>query len=419
MRARPLLLGVVTGAGAGVALHALAPGAPWARALDEHVLAPAGQLFLRLLFMLVVPLIFAALVVGISEIPLGRLGRLGLRSLGFTVLASGIAVVLGLVLVNLLRPGHGGGALADALAEAAARGADRELPRAGFALTPQGFVQALIPDNPIAAAARGDMLGFIVFSLVFGVALAATRTDAAARLREAVAGLYDVTMTCIDGVLRLAPVGVGALLCSMALRSGAGLFVQLAAYVGTVVLALALHLFGVYALLLRSIAGVSPRWFFRKSKLAMLTAFATSSSSATLPTALKVAEEELRLPRDVARFVLTAGASMNQNGTALFEGVTVLFLAQVAGVELGVGQQLVILLICILAGIGTAGVPAGSLPVVAMILAMFGIPPEGLGLILGVDRLLDMCRTTLNVTGDLVLAGCVAGRDWGRSSKTE
>jgi DAACS family dicarboxylate/amino acid:cation (Na+ or H+) symporter len=143
----------------------------------------------------------------------------------------------------------------------------------------------------------------------------------------------------------------------------------------------------------------------------MATAFATASSSATLPTALMVADENLGLPRDVSRFVLTAGATMNQNGTALFEGVTVLFLAQLAGVTLGFGQQVGIMAVCVLAGIGTAGVPAGSLPAIAMILTLFGIPTEGLGLILGVDRFLDMCRTTVNVTGDLVVAACVAGPD--------
>jgi dicarboxylate/amino acid:cation (Na+ or H+) symporter, DAACS family len=152
----------------------------------------------------------------------------------------------------------------------------------------------------------------------------------------------------------------------------------------------------------------SPIAFFRESRLAIVTAFSTASSNATLPTALKVAEENLKLPKHVARFVLTAGATMNQNGTALFEGVTVLFLAQLFGVELALGQQAGVMLICVLAGIGTAGVPAGSLPVIAMILARYGIPPEGLGLILGVDRFLDMCRTTLNVTGDLAAAVVVS-----------
>jgi DAACS family dicarboxylate/amino acid:cation (Na+ or H+) symporter len=189
---------------------------------------------------------------------------------------------------------------------------------------------------------------------------------------------------------------------------GWDLLLRLAIYVGVVLLALGTHMFVVYPLLLKLFAGVSPLWFFRQSQEAMLMAFSTASSNATLPTALRVAETKLNLPARVSRFVLTIGATANQNGTAIFEGVTVLFLAQIFGVELSLSQQAVILMICILGGIGTAGVPAGSLPVVALILGMIGVPPEGIGLVLGVDRFLDMCRTTLNVTGDLTLATVVA-----------
>jgi DAACS family dicarboxylate/amino acid:cation (Na+ or H+) symporter len=191
-------------------------------------------------------------------------------------------------------------------------------------------------------------------------------------------------------------------------RLGPAVFRPILAYVGCVLLGLAVHMFGVYSLSVRFFGGMSPREFFRGVRVAMLTAFSTASSSASLPSAIKVAEENLRLPSHVARFVLTAGSAMNQNGTALFEGVTVLFLAQVYGIELDLVRQVVIMAICVLGGIGTAGVPAGSLPVVAMILGMFGVPPEGLALILGVDRFLDMCRTTVNVTGDLAAAVFVA-----------
>jgi len=189
---------------------------------------------------------------------------------------------------------------------------------------------------------------------------------------------------------------------------GWDLLVKLGAYVGVVLLALGLHMFVTYPLLLKFAGGVSPSWFFRQSQEAMVMAFSTASSNATLPTAMRVAEDKLGLPRRVARFVLTIGATANQNGTAIFEGVTVLFLAQFFGVELSLGQQTLVLFICILGGIGTAGVPAGSLPVVALILGLVGVPPEGIGLVLGVDRFLDMCRTTLNVTGDLTCAVVVS-----------
>jgi DAACS family dicarboxylate/amino acid:cation (Na+ or H+) symporter len=252
------------------------------------------------------------------------------------------------------------------------------------------------------------MIAVIAFSLVFGMGLSQTRSPAALRLREVIQGLFDVMMRVIDGVLWLAPVGVGALLFTMTARTGGAVLAQLGAYVGVVVLGLALHMTIVYSTVVRAFGKMSPLKFFRGVRLAMATAFSTASSSATLPTALEVADEELRLPRHVSRFVLTAGATLNQNGTALFEGVTVLFLAQAYGVELDLGKQAIVLGICVLAGIGTAGVPAGSLPVIVAMLSVVGVPTEAIGLILGVDRLLDMCRTVLNVTGDLAIAVLVS-----------
>jgi DAACS family dicarboxylate/amino acid:cation (Na+ or H+) symporter len=188
---------------------------------------------------------------------------------------------------------------------------------------------------------------------------------------------------------------------------GLDVLARIGLYVAVVIGSLALHMFGTFPVMLRVLARRSPLEFFRRIKLAISTAFATASSSATLPVSLEVAEENLHLSRRVSRFVLTAGASMNQNGTALFEGVTVLFVAQLFGVELALGQQVVVMLICILGGIGTAGIPGASIPVIAMILGMLDVPPEGLALVMGVDRILDMCRTTLNVVGDLVIATCV------------
>jgi DAACS family dicarboxylate/amino acid:cation (Na+ or H+) symporter len=266
----------------------------------------------------------------------------------------------------------------------------------------------IVPDNPARAAASGDMLAVMFFALMIGVGLALTRTDAARRFEETLEGLYDVTMRLIGVVIGLAPFGVAALLFTLTAQIGYGVLLLLARYTLLVIGALALQQFVVYALAVRLLGGMAPARFFRAIQSPMLTAFSTASSSATLPTSLRAAETELRLPRHVSRFVLTLGATANQNGTALFEGVTVLFLAQFYGVPLDVAQQGLVLFICILGGIGTAGVPAGSLPVVAMILGMIGVPAEGIGLVLGVDRLLDMCRTTVNVSGDLAIATIVA-----------
>jgi len=214
-------------------------------------------------------------------------------------------------------------------------------------------------------------------------------------------------MRLITGILRLAPIGVGALLFSAMATLGWDILAAIGAYAAVVIGGLALHGLGVYSIVLL-LHGRSPIAFYRGAWPAIATAFATASSSATLPTTLRVADENLAIPRRISRFVLTAGASMNQNGTALFEGVTVLFLAQLFGVDLSLGQQAVVMIIAVAGGVGTAGVPSGSLPAIAMILTMFGIPAEGLALILGIDRILDMCRTTLNVGGDLVIAAAVA-----------
>ncbi len=400
-----MMIGLAVGAIGGLTANALAHDAPALVWAVDNVIGPIGQVFLRLLFMLVVPLLFSALVMGVSELDLRNLGRIGVKTLVYTAVVSLIAVTIGIAMVHLIEPGVG---LPEEVRELARTGKAPPAATAPSGTGPAALLVAMVPDNPIKAAAGGDMIGLIVFSLLFGIGLALTKTPATASLTTTIQGLYEVCMRLIGGVIALAPIGVAALLFAMTSRLGIDIVRQLAAYVMTVVLALGLHFFVVYSASVKLLGGMSPLAFFRGSRVAIATAFSTASSNATLPTALKVAEENLGLPRHVSRFVLTAGATMNQNGTALFEGVTVLFLAQLFGVELSIADQAGVMFICVLAGIGTAGVPAGSIPVIAMILGMYGIPPEGLGLVLGVDRFLDMCRTTLNVTGDLAAAVVVS-----------
>jgi DAACS family dicarboxylate/amino acid:cation (Na+ or H+) symporter len=262
----------------------------------------------------------------------------------------------------------------------------------------------IIPDNIFKVASQGDMLAVMFFALFFGLALARTESPAANKLREMLQGLYDVTWQLVKMVMTVAPFGVAALMFTLTAQLGVDLLLHLLRFVGVVLLALGIHQVIVYSLIVRFFGGMSPRFFFSGIKDVMVLAFSTASSAATLPTALKTAEEKLGLRGNVARFVLTVGSTANQNGTALFEGVTVLFLAQLYGVDLSLAQQLLVVTISVLGGIGTAGVPSGSIPVIVMILGMVGVPIEGIGVILGVDRFLDMCRTTLNVTGDLVCA---------------
>ncbi|HEX9942572.1 MAG TPA: dicarboxylate/amino acid:cation symporter [Thermoanaerobaculia bacterium] len=424
-----ILIGGLVGVVGGILAHFTLGDSPGLATFIKYVTLPVGQIFLRLLFMLVIPLIFSALVLGVAGMGDPRaLGRVGLKSLLYTVVVSAIAVLLGVTLVNVLRPGEGlspelkarlaASALQKTTAPAgpgaaAAPAAPGAAAPAATEKSPVDLLVEIVPRNPVKAAADGDFLAIMFFSLMVGLGVALTRTPAAQRFQDAVEGLLDVSMRLIDMVIAFAPLGVAALLFNLTAQLGYEVLGQLARYVGVVLLALAIHQFVVYSLAVRLLGGMSPWAFFRGIQEAMVTAFSTSSSNATLPTALRVAEEELRLPPSVSRFVLTIGATMNQNGTALFEGVTVLFLAQFYGVPLSLAQQLTVVVICILGGVGTAGVPSGSIPVVAMILGLVGVPGEGIGLILGVDRFLDMCRTVLNVSGDLAAAVVVSRGEGG------
>lgn len=406
-----MLIGFLVGLIGGLIVNLTIGGdTPWVQWITSNITGPAGQIFLRLLFMLVLPLLFSALVVGIAEMgDLKVLGRAGIKSLLFTIFVSAIAVIIGLVMVNIFRPGDGvDPALAQQLLEQGRSGAASIVQGAPESVKAGDFFLDLIPSNVFTAAAENEILPVMVFAMFFGVGLVMARSAATDRLQQSIEGLFEVMMKLINLVIRLAPIAIACLMFNLAALFGWDLLLRLAAYVGVAVGAMAIHMFVVYPICVWALGGMSPVRFFKDIREAVVVSFSTASSNASLPVSLRVAEQNLGLPRKIARFVLTVGATANQNGTALFEGVTVLFLAQFFGVELSLGQQFMVMLVCILGGVGTAGVPAGSLPVVAMILAMVGVPPEGIGLILGVDRFLDMCRTCLNVTGDLVVATVVS-----------
>lgn len=406
-----MLIGFLVGLGGGLAVNMLVGAdAAWVIWLTSNVTGPAGQIFLRLLFMLVIPLLFSALVIGVAEMgDLKSLGRAGIKTLLLTIVVSGIAVAIGLGMVNLFRPGDGvDPALAQQLLAQGSAGAAKIVETAPTSIKLGDFFVDLIPSNVFTAAADNQILPVMIFALFFGIGLVMAKGPNTDRLQQVVEGILEVTMKLINMVIKLAPYAIACLMFNLAALFGWDLLVRLAAYVGVAVGAMLIHMLVVYPLVVWIGGGVSPLTFFRGIREPMVVAFSTASSNAALPVSLKAAQEQLKLPRKIARFVLTVGATANQNGTALFEGVTVLFLAQFFQIELSITQQLIVMLVCILGGVGTAGVPAGSLPVVALILVMVGVPPEGIGLILGVDRFLDMCRTTLNVTGDLVLATVVS-----------
>ncbi len=406
-----MLIGFLIGLGGGLFVNqSVGPDTYWVQWLTSNVTGPAGQIFLRLLFMLVIPLLFSALVVGVAEMgDLKSLGRAGIKTLLLTVVVSGIAVVIGLGMVNYFRPGDGvDPVLAQQLLAQGADGAAAIVGNAPESVQFGQFFLDLIPSNVFTAASDNQILPIMIFALLFGIGLVMTKSPNTDRLQTVIEGILEVTMKLINLVIKLAPIAIACLMFNLAALFGWDLLVRLAAFVGVAVGAMAVHMFVVYPLVVWIGGGMNPIRFFRGVQEPMVVAFSTASSNATLPVALKAADEKLHLPRKIARFVLTVGATANQNGTALFEGVTVLFLAQFFQVDLTLTQQVVVMLVCILGGVGTAGVPAGSLPVIAMILVMVGVPAEGIGLILGVDRFLDMCRTVLNVTGDLVLATVVS-----------
>ncbi|HKX80527.1 MAG TPA: dicarboxylate/amino acid:cation symporter [Novosphingobium sp.] len=401
-----ILIGFIAGLVAGLLTYTFARDAVWVEPVVTYVTGPIGQIFLRLLFMLVIPLLFSALVVGIAEMgEIRALRDVGIKTLVYTVVVSGIAVAVSLAAVNLLRPGDGvdPAAAKELLAQGGESAASIVAASAESEAGVNQFI-AIVPNNVVAAMSNNDILAVMFFALIFGIGLLLVQTRRTETLKDAVEGLFEVAMRLIGLVIQIAPVAIFCFMFNLSAQFGWDLLVKLAAFVGVVLLALAIQMFGVFPALLAFIARKNPLAFFRETREASIMAFSTASSNATLPTALRVAETELKLPPRISRFVLTIGATANQNGTAMFEGVTVLFLAQFFGVDLSVADQAFVMLICILAGIGTAGVPGGSLPVIALILGGVGVPPEGIGLILGVDRFLDMCRTTLNVVGDLVAA---------------
>ena len=411
-----ILIGFVAGLVAGLIVYATQPGAEWVDNLVTYVTNPIGQVFLRLLFMLVIPLLFSALVVGIAEMgEIGALKSVGIRTLIYTVVVSSIAVAVSLAVVNIIRPGDGvDPAAARELLAQGGEGARGIVEKSAEAKTGVDAVIGIVPSNFITAMSDNDILAVMFFALFFGIGMLLVQTPRTAALKSGIEGVFEVSMRLIGLVIQLAPLAIFCFMFNLAAQFGWELIGKLALYVLVVLLALAIQMFGVFPALLALLARKNPLTFFRETQEASVMAFSTASSNATLPTALRVAETRLKLPPRISRFVLTIGATANQNGTAMFEGVTVLFLAQFFGVELDLGQQLFVMAVCILAGIGTAGVPAGSLPVIALILAGVGVPPEGIGLILGVDRFLDMCRTTLNVIGDLVAAtviSALSGKD--------
>ena len=408
-----LMLGFVLGVVLGLVGYYVIPekSYPFMKTFTE-ICTLTGAIFLRLIFMVVVPLIMAGLILGVFELGKGRgLGKVARQCILFTIGLTTIGVLIAIALANILKPGAG--LVFDPAALAQNQGVIKIGENVAKAQTKAwyAYFTELLTQNPVDSMARafqGEMIPMMIFALIFGAALALTIKEEDHPLVKSLEAIFDGSLKVIDWAMKIAPYGIGAIVFNTTYRMGAGFLGNVAYFAGVVVLGLAMQQFIVYASFLRVFGKTNPWTYFKQCREVYVYAFSTASSNATLPIALETAETKCGIPKKIARFVLTIGASANQNGTALFEGITVLFLAQAYNIPLGLESQLAVVFAAILAGIGTAGVPGGSLPLIAILCIQVGVPPEGMGLILGIDRFLDMCRTTLNVSGDLIIAKLVA-----------
>ncbi|MEW5972703.1 MAG: dicarboxylate/amino acid:cation symporter [Pseudomonadota bacterium] len=369
------------------------------------VYAFIGDLFLNALKMLIVPLVVSAIISGISAIGDGAgLGRIGAKTLIYYLSTSLLAILTGLLFVNLIQPGVDSGIVLPTGETGAVAAAVEGRGMGDLA----AILQRFFPPNIIAAAAEGQMLGLITFSLLFGLFMTRLEKGPGDVLRAFWQGVFEVMMRITDLVLRFAPLGVFALVAKVVAEAGLDAFRPLAGFMLTVLLALAFHMLVTLPLILRFIAGVNPLRHYRAMLPALLTAFSTASSAATMPVTMDCVERGAGVSNRTASFVLPLGATVNMDGTALFEGVVVLFIAQLYGVELGLLQQFIVLLLALLTSVGVAGIPAASLVAITLILSSLGLPLEAMGLIMAVDRLLDMSRTAVNVFSDSVGAVVIA-----------
>ncbi len=390
-----ILLGLAAGVVVGLGQHLLL--SPDLNAgLVRYVHDPLGRLFLNGIRLLVVPLVLVSLTLGTAAIgDLKKLGRIGGRTMGLYLATTAVAIVIGYGLATLVAPGGG---IAVPLA------ADFQ------AAPPPGVVEMLVnivPTNPVRAMADGNMLQIIFVAMLAGLAIAGLG-DRAARLVGGLEILDQVVHRMVRLIMLFAPFGVFGLMAQVVATQGVAVFLPLLKYMGCVVGALALQAGLAYPLLLLLLARLSPLQFYRRAHPAMVVAFTTSSSNATLPVSMEVAQTRLGAREEVSAFTLPLGATVNMDGTAIMQGVATVFIANVYGLDLSAADFLTVLLTATLASIGTAGVPGVGLVMLSMVLLEVGLPVEGIGLILGVDRLMDMCRTVVNITGDLVVTTIVA-----------
>jgi len=392
-----ILLGLVLGLVFGVLLNLTVADQDWAKAfLIDGVLAVVGEIFIRFLSMLVVPLVFVSLITGVSSLSdPKKLGRVGGKAVGLYMLTTGIAITLALAAAIIVKPGVGANPTEVVEREIA------EQPSFGQVLI------EMIPRNPVEAMANGDMLPIIIFAVLLGLSIAMSGTRGQ-RIGDLFADFNEVIMRLVGFVMLLAPYGVFCLIAGLGATTGWETFLGVLKYVVLVLVMLVIHASVTYSILLKVLAGLNPIVFFKKMRAVLAFAFSTASSGATIPVTLRTVEQRLGADNKVASFTVPLGATINMDGTAIMQGIATGFIAQYFGVDLTLGQYLMVVVMVIMASVGAAGVPGVGLILLAGVLASVGLPAEGIALILGVDRLLDMTRTAVNVSGDATITCIVA-----------
>ena len=395
---RQIIIAMLVGSLLGMTLNLLGDATPWVKLfLVDGLLHVVGSVFVAALKMMVVPLVLVSLVVGVTAMSdLKTLGRIGVKALVLYLATTAIAVTIALTLADIVAPGKNFDA-----GKTTANFSGREAPP----LT-QMLID-MVPTNPVAAMADGNMLQIIVFALLFGVAvtMAGTRGKHVLNLFT---DLDAVIMHMVEWIMRLAPYGVFALITRTFATQGFDLLAPLAAYFLTLTAALAIQIFGTYPLLLRLLGSLNPLTFFKKMRDPAAFAFSTASSGATIPVTLHTVEKKMGVSNSIASFSVPLGATINMDGTAMMQGVATVFIANVYGIDLSLADYLMVVLTATLASIGTAAVPGVGLVMLTMVLSQVGLPVEGIALIIGVDRLLDMMRTACNITGDCVISCIIA-----------
>jgi proton glutamate symport protein len=374
---------------------------------------PVGTAFIRLISMVVVPLVFASLLVGTASLKdIRALGRIGAKTLIFYMCTTAIAVSIGLLLTGIVRPGS---SLPEQAREELVHDAENQADPASRPAAEKPRIRDLllniIPTNPVKALAEGQMLQIIFFAMLMGICLTLIPAEQGRPVIDFFKGIDEIIVRMVHVIMLTAPYGVFALIASVVADFGAGILLMLLRYSVVVLLGLAVQMFVVYSSALKVFTRMSMVHFFRSLRPAQLMAFCSSSSNATLPVTMECMEKNLGVPPHICSFTLPLGATINMDGTALYQGVAAAFLAQVYGIDLSFGQQLTIVLTATMASIGTAGIPGAGVIMLAIVLGSVGVPLQGIGIIMGVDRILDMCRTAVNITGDAVCAAVVASTE--------